>query len=80
MARGAMMALLRQGIHTGRDLLMAVAANKGSSVLVPYAADLILIEHDSEELVEQIILMLEQLLGGEEPAEPVLYVKPHFGD
>jgi len=76
MARGAMIALLRQGVFPGRDIKMAVASNKGSSVLQPYEGDLILIEHDPAELIEQVMQIIEQLLREEEPPEPVIMVKP----
>ena len=76
MARGAFVALLAEGAHPGRDVFIAALANKGSSVLVPYAESLTLVENDAEQLVTKAFKMAAGLMRGEEPPERQVIIKP----
>jgi DNA-binding LacI/PurR family transcriptional regulator len=73
MTRGALTALREAGLQPGRDLRIVAAANTGSPVLEPYAADLTLIEFDPADSVRAALEMLEILMnGGTPPVNPVL--------
>ncbi len=75
MARGALVALARLGIRPGQDIKIATHLNKGSTALHGYEDDLTLIEVDPAEIVAALFTMLETLMNGETPAEPVVIIR-----
>ena len=73
MTRGVITALQQAGLQPGRDLRIVTAANTGSPVLMPYAADLVAIEFDPAESVRAALAMLGTLMeGGTPESNPVL--------
>jgi DNA-binding LacI/PurR family transcriptional regulator len=75
MARGALMALREAGTAVGRELRIAVGANKGSPLLQPYEKGLILLEYDPGELLAAAIGMLESLMNGGQPPRRQTWVE-----
>lgn len=72
MTRGAVTALYQAGKRPGHDLHIISADNAGSPLLLPYVADLVLIDFDPRELVQAMLEVLGRLLAGEAlPATPV---------
>ena len=61
LARGALLALLAAGIHTGRDVLVITLANKGTRPLHPHPIDLILGDpaHNADIMADALIAYLD---------------------
>ena len=76
MGRGVLMALFRLGIHPLRDIQLAINSNKGSSVLLPYADDLILVENDPILLARVALDKLEDEIRTGRVKEPDTLVAP----
>ena len=78
MARGALMALREAGVAVGRDVKIAVGANKGSPLLHPYEQDMILLEYDPDELLSAATGMLETLMNGGHPPRRQVMIAPRL--
>lgn len=76
MTRGAVTALRELRLRVGRDVKVATHANRGSPALRTCASDMILIEVDPGEVVDALFEMLETLMDGETPREPVVSIRP----
>lgn len=76
MGRGVLMALFRLGIHPRRDIHLAINSNKASSVLLPYAEDLILIESDPASLARVALDKLMDEIGLGQMKESQTLVAP----
>ncbi len=61
LARGALLALLAAGIHTGRDVLVITLANKGTRPLHPHPIDLVLCDtaHNADIMADALIAYLD---------------------
>lgn len=76
MTQGALAALQKLDLRAGRDVKMASHANRGSSVLMGYEDDLILIEQDPMEVVQALFDLLEPLLDGRKPPQNEIAIMP----
>ena len=65
LARGALLALLAAGIHTGRDVLVMTLANKGTRPLHPHPIDLVLCDpaSDAEAIADALIAYLDSSIA-----------------
>lgn len=78
MGRGVLMALLRLGIHPRRDIHLMISANKGSSVLLPYEDDLILVENDPSAMAAAALDKLAEELNSGTVKEPDSWIAPRI--
>jgi DNA-binding LacI/PurR family transcriptional regulator len=73
MTHGALVALDNLGLRAGRDLEIASHTNRGSQLFLGREG-LILLETDPGEMVHELFNMLGQLMRGETPPQPIVYV------
>ena len=78
MARGALVALSKRGQRPGSDVKIATHVNAGSTALHGYEDDLSLIEVNPAHIVSAMFSMLETLMAGEIPDEPVVSIRPQL--
>jgi DNA-binding LacI/PurR family transcriptional regulator len=76
LALGALSGLRKLGVAPMRDVMIASHANKHSYTLFDYEDSLILIENDVEELAAAMFEMLETLMIGAPPEEPIRLLAP----
>lgn len=75
MTRGVITCLERYGVKVGSEVIIASAANKGSPILADYTSKLIIFEHDPQLQAHAALEMLETLMNGKHPPEPVKFVE-----
>jgi DNA-binding LacI/PurR family transcriptional regulator len=73
-ASGACGRFAAEGIHSTKQLQIAVLANKGSSTLADWQESLILIELDPLEVVEAMFSLLESLMARQPCNEAVRWI------
>lgn len=76
MALGALAEMRKLRVVLGEDIQFATHSNVGSSLLVGFGDDLILLQIDPARVAGAMSQMLEALLRGEEISEPVVAVGP----
>ena len=79
MALGALPEMKKLGVEVGRDVQFATHTNVGSSLLVGFGEELILLPIDPARVAGAMSQMLESLLRGEELSEAVVSVGPVVG-
>ncbi len=77
MTRGTIVALREVGLRPGGELRIVTAANRGSPVLRPHAAELIQIEYDPAASVRAALAMLGTLMSGDVPPQNPVLIAPH---
>ena len=80
MALGALPEMKKLGVEVGRDVQFATHTNVGSSLLVGFGEELILLPIDPARVAGAMSAMLEALLRGEEIREPVVAIGPDVSD
>jgi DNA-binding LacI/PurR family transcriptional regulator len=75
-ARGVLVGLQRLGVRIGEEIHVATHANAGSTMLLGYEDQIALLEFDPAAITGQLISLLETLMSGEEPEEPVRWIEP----
>ena len=80
MALGALPEMKKLGVEVGRDVQFATHTNVGSSLLVGFGEELILLPIDPARVAGAMSEMLEALLRGEEIGEPVVAIGPESSD
>lgn len=75
MTRAVITCLEQLGIKVGKEVLIASAANRGSPILHDYTSQLILFEHDPQLQAHAALDMLETLMNGKHPSEPLKLVE-----
>ena len=78
MTRGALIALSKLGLRPNQEIHIASHTNKDSAALQGYEGDLNLIEIDPSHIVSALFSMLETLMNGDTPPEPVLSIRPRL--
>ncbi len=78
MTLGALPEMKKLGVEVGRDAQFATHTNVGSSLLVGFGDELILLPIDPARVAGAMAEMLEALLRGEEIGEPVVSVGPQL--
>ena len=78
MTRGALVALSKLGLRPGLDIKFATHTNKGSTALHGYEDDLTFIEIDPAQIVSALFSMLETLMNGQTPPEPMVLIRPRL--
>ena len=79
MTLGALPEMKKLGVEVGRDVQFASHTNVGSSLLVGFGEELILLPIDPARVAGAMSEMLESLLRGEEIRESVVAVGPELG-
>ncbi len=79
MALGALAEMRKLRVALGEDVQFATHSNVGSSLLIGFGDDLILLQIDPARVAGAMSQMLESLLRGEEIREPVVAVGPSVG-
>ncbi len=79
MALGALPEMKKLGVEVGRDVQFATHTNVGSSLLVGFGEELVLLPIDPARVADAMSQMMEALLRGEEINEPVVSVGPSLG-
>ncbi len=80
MSLGALPEMKKLGAQVGRDVQFATHTNVGSSLLVGFGEELVLLPIDPARVAGAMSEMLEALLRGEEIGEPVVAVGPNVGE
>lgn len=78
LTRGAITAMLHDGLKPGHDLPFVTQSNKGSPVLELFADDLIQIEIDPAVIVRTALGMLETLMAGGTPVKKLTLPEPRL--
>lgn len=76
MTLGALVGLQKTGVRVGTDVQIASHANRGSPVLLGQGDVLTRIEVDPAHVVQAMFAMLETLMDGKTPAEPIVWIAP----
>ena len=76
MALGALPEMKKLGVTVGQDVQFATHTNVGSSLLVGFGEELVLLPIDPARVASAMSEMLEALLRGDEIGEPVVSVGP----
>ena len=76
MALGALAEMRKLRVYPGENVQFATHSNLGSSLLIGFGDDLILLQIDPARVAGAMSQMLEALLRGEEISEPVVAVGP----
>lgn len=76
MTHGALVAMDKLGVAIGRDVRIASHANRNSPVLMGCEDVLTRLEYNPEEVVRAMFDSLEALMDGEEPSQPIVYIRP----
>ena len=79
MTLGALPEMKKLGVEVGRDVQFATHTNVGSSLLVGFGEELVLLPVDPARVAGAMSAMLEALLRGEEISESVVSVGPELG-
>lgn len=80
MALGALPEMKKLGVEVGRDVQFATHTNVGSSLLVGFGEELVLLPIDPARVASAMLAMLESRLRGEEISESVVAVGPILSD
>lgn len=79
MTVGALPEIRKLGINAGKDVQFATHTNVGSSLLVGFGDELILLQIDPARVAGTMAQMLETLLRGEALSEQVVAIGPSLG-
>ena len=80
MALGALPEMKKLGVTVGQDVQFATHTNVGSSLLVGFGEELVLLPIDPARVARAMSEMLEAMLRGDEISEPVVSVGPSVTD
>jgi DNA-binding LacI/PurR family transcriptional regulator len=75
MARGALSVFQEQGLRPGQDFQLATHTNRGSQLLLGFE-DIIRLEFDPHQIAVAMIDLLDTLIAGETPENPVISIPP----
>lgn len=76
--RGALVEMAKMGVRAGTDVQIATHTNRGSELLYGYEDVLIRLAIDPARVAAAMFEILETLMRGDEPAQPVISIAPEL--
>ena len=75
-ARGVLVGLQRLGVRVGEEIHVVSHANAGSTLLLGYEDQIARLEFDPAAITGHLFSLLETLMNGHKPTEPVRWLDP----